>query len=83
MKSYGEKWASSEVSLSIERQLQQRWSDASKPITLFGFHNKTTSEMYSETILFEPSTTRQLRVSLTLTGGSTFKVMGVAACRER
>jgi hypothetical protein len=83
MKSYGDKWASSEVSLSIERQLLQRWSNASEPISLFGFHNKTTSEMYTETIHFEPSTTKQLRVSLTLAGGSTFKVMGVAVCRER
>lgn len=80
MKSYGEKWDFSEVSVSIEKQMNQKWHEVVSPIQLFGHHNKTTSEMYSETIRFEPTASRRLRVSIILIGGLTFKVMGIAAC---
>jgi hypothetical protein len=83
MKSYGAKWEKSELRLSVrqagkEEELLLLLADMS----LFGFHAKNTSEMYTEEIkLSKPvSANERFHVKATLVGGSTFKVMGLAVC---
>jgi len=64
------------------------------PHELTGTHDKQTSETYTETVPFLPppavdnggdertkSTITDVRVTLTLTGGKTFKLTGIAVCQ--
>jgi hypothetical protein len=89
MKSYGENWDNSRVKLTIfDHQVVGVEADTSvawkliKSAELEGFHNKTTSEMYTERIvLSEPvSAGRSLKLTVTLVSGKTFKIMGLAIC---
>jgi hypothetical protein len=88
MKSYGENWDNSRVKLTIFDQAVGGEADTSvawkliKSAELEGFHNKTTSEMYTERIvLSEPvSAGRSLKLTVTLVSGKTFKIMGLAIC---
>jgi hypothetical protein len=88
MKSYGDKWDNSRVKLTIFEQAVGSEADTSvtwkliKSAELEGFHNKTTSEMYTERIvLSEPvSAGRSLKLTVALVSGKTFKIMGLAIC---
>jgi len=87
MKSYGEKWAKSRATATIERrQILQpdQWVLAhDAPHIMTGTHGKETSETYRETVQLHRSsqTTGPLRVPLSLTGGTTVKLMGIAVCQ--
>lgn len=86
MKSYGPRWDSSEATVQLRHQRHGgRWQEAGSPVVLSGVHNKTTSEMYTKTISVLHSTTggtaTALQVELVHTGGSTFKLMGLAVCQ--
>ena len=88
MKSYGENWDNSRVNVTIFDQAVGGVADTSvaskliKSAQLKGFHNKTTSEMYTERIvLSEPvSPGRSLKLTVSLVSGKTFKIMGLAIC---
>ena len=82
MKSYGEKWSGSQVTVSVDAKRNQRYETAVST-TLSGVHNKTTSEMYTDRIALPPGRMDPsvLRLTLTLSGGTTFKLMGIAVCK--
>ena len=79
MKSYGPKWRSSEIHLSI---FQEDKDVVLANRSLFGFHGKNTSEMYTEELnLLDPLPSHEkFHVRAHLTGGTTFKIMGLAVC---
>jgi hypothetical protein len=84
MRSYGEKWANSTARIDISSKSSRSGSDW-KALTskdLVGFHDKHTSEMYTEPIRL-PTDVQPgdiLRISITLLSGSTFKIQGMAVC---
>lgn len=84
MKSYGDKWANSELEAKI-------WSVPSKnphdkilleERKMLGTHNKNTSEMYTEEIILDKpvGAGEKIQLEATLVGGETFKIMGLAVC---
>ena len=84
MKSYGEKWENSTASVELLQQTPRgtTWESVLGPQIVTGYHNKETSETYTEElalprIVAPPAT---LRIRLVLEGGHTFKLMGIAAC---
>ncbi|VEU43870.1 unnamed protein product [Pseudo-nitzschia multistriata] len=84
MKSYGEKWENSTASVEVLQTTSEgtSWESVLGPQFVTGYHGKKTSETYTETLdlsrmLAPPST---LRIRLSLQGGHTFKLMGIAAC---
>jgi hypothetical protein len=84
MRSYGENWANSTVRVDISSKSSQSGSDW-KSLTskdLVGFHDKHTSEMYTEPINLptDVQSGDNLRISIALSGGSTFKIQGLAVC---
>lgn len=83
MKSYGAKWKDSQASMAVQTLPAgaNTWS-SSGAVTLEGIHDKKTSEMYTNEVALNPvaSVGNSLRLTLTLTGGTTFKVMGLAVC---
>jgi hypothetical protein len=84
MRSYGEKWANSTARIDISSKSSKSGSDW-KALTskdLVGFHDKHTSEMYTEPIRL-PTDVQPgdyLRISIALVSGSTFKIQGLAVC---
>jgi hypothetical protein len=84
LKSYGPKWEESAATVTIERKLHNEWSPAlAAPSVLSGTHDKSTSELYTETVhlLQQEAVAAAVRVTFTLTGGKTFKLMGIALCQ--
>jgi hypothetical protein len=84
MKSYGPKWVGSEATVQIATKDVDGWKPVASQI-LTGTHDKNTSETYSETMRLERpvnTATSPLRIAIRLTGGSTFKLMGVAVCSQ-
>ena len=84
LKSYGTKWHDSRVRASVSEQSRlgnNDWNVVSS-LDLQGVHAKNTSEMYPETMelarALPPGV--DLQVSFELTGGTTFKIMGLAIC---
>lgn len=83
MKSYGEKWEGSRLSVSVSEKSGDNadWRRLSER-DLVGVHAKNTSETYPETLSLghavQPGSS--LQVSYELTGGKTFKIMGLAVC---
>lgn len=78
MKSYGAKWKSSEVETKV-------WSSNNEVLEerhMFGTHNKTTSEMYTEEIILTKPVDagESFQIEIKLVGGETFKIMGLAVC---
>mmetsp|Transcript_13775 Transcript_13775/g.38773 ORF Transcript_13775/g.38773 Transcript_13775/m.38773 type:complete len:750 (+) Transcript_13775:190-2439(+) len=84
MKSYGEKWANSELEAKI-------WSPPSSPdqepvlpqkSRMLGTHDKSTSEVYTEEIVLSKpvNANQKFQLEVKLVGGETFKIMGVAVC---
>jgi hypothetical protein len=85
-KSYGPKWDNSTVAVHVEWKLASGpWISATDPFALNGFHAKNTTETYTDTIHLttknENEKSTGLRVSLTLAGGNTFKLSGIAVCK--
>jgi hypothetical protein len=81
MKSYGEKWKNSQLRFRVlqggngqETILEER--------SLPGVHDKETSEMYTEEIKLSEivAVGTSLRIDALLTGGTMFKIMGLAIC---
>ena len=56
--------------------------DGTRSTNLYGFHDKRTSEMYTESIELPTTVTANdgLRLSISLVNGTTFKIMGLAIC---
>jgi hypothetical protein len=79
LKSYGPKWEQSTVEVTVEVP----GSTHRLSRELHGFHDKKTSEMYTEELAFEtPAQPGSLiRMSVKLAGGTTFKLMGLAVCQ--
>ena len=88
LKSYGPKWENSQVTVSIAKReaIQDAINDwqplLNTPHQLAGFHGKETSEMYTEPIALSRKVLagEALRITYELTGGQTFKLMGLAVC---
>jgi hypothetical protein len=83
LKSYGSKWEGSRVRAQVSKQQKDtsEWELLSS-LEMQGTHAKNTSEMYPETMEFpiEIPQSSSLQVSYELTGGSTFKIMGLTIC---
>jgi hypothetical protein len=84
MKSYGERWAGSKVRAQVSRhdRMDGGWEKL-KMREFVGYHDKHTSETYTELLdlsydPIEPG--NGLRLQITLIGGNTFKIMGLAIC---
>jgi hypothetical protein len=77
MKSYGPKWDNSRMQVTVQ---QGETTLLNK--VLEGFHDKHTSETYTEPLQLKntvtPGSTFQLRMELV--EGETFKIMGLAVC---
>jgi hypothetical protein len=85
LKSYGPKWENSQVTVNIatRTKTESSWQPLlTSPRHLEGIHGKETSEMYTEPIVLPRAvpTGDGLRVTFELTGGQTFKLMGLAVC---
>ena len=93
MKSYGTKWQNSRI--KVQTYIQHSDANAAKKSSstdsswepmnvreMVGFHDKNTSEMYTEAIeLTEPiERGGSLRLDAQLIDGTTFKLMGLAVC---
>jgi hypothetical protein len=88
MKSYGEKWMDSTIRLEVKAKSSSQAIDPSadwvtlSSIELTGWHAKSTSETFTETLRFgNAADIQQLQVAATLIKGETFKIMGLLACR--
>jgi hypothetical protein len=82
LKSYGPKWDKSQLSVTLAEMNQaNEWQDVMKG-DLSGIHAKNTSELYPETLnLPNPiHAGSSFQVTYELTGGTTFKIMGLAVC---
>jgi hypothetical protein len=83
MKSYGPKWENSLAQVKIWKnsRAHQTWNETDA-IELSGFHDKNTSETYTEVIHLsrKVSAGDSLRISTTFLHGGTFKLMGLAIC---
>jgi hypothetical protein len=82
MKSYGDNWANSAIRVKTSKSKgQNQWLELNSK-DIVGFHNKNTSEMYTEEIYLPEPIVRgeSLRLRAQLTGGKTFKLMGLAVC---
>lgn len=84
MKSYGEKWKGSRLSVSVsekDNEAAADWTILSER-DMVGEHAKNTSETYPETMTLTHAVQlgSSLRVAYELSGGTTFKIMGLAVC---
>lgn len=87
MKSYGPKWQGSRLRVQTWQNKDSKNSDEIdweelNVKEMVGFHDKNTSEMYTEAIELTKPIERgaSLRVGAQLVGGNTFKLMGLAVC---
>ena len=92
MKSYGEKWEGSRIKVDAVVTTAAAAADAevgnehSKSIEITGFHDRQTSETYTVQLDLRSDgqhgarKSDNLKVSIKLIGGSTFKIMGMAFC---
>ena len=88
MKSYGDKWRNSRLQVSTfesssdgDNTSKRNWKQLTSR-EMVGFHNKNTSEMYTESIPLSESIPKgaSLRVAAHLVDGTSFKLMGLAIC---
>jgi lysophospholipase L1-like esterase len=83
MKSYGERWKDSRARVKISKKSRshQTWNETDA-LELSGWHNKNTSETYTDVIHLskEVSAGDSLQISTTFLNGGTFKLMGLAIC---
>lgn len=83
MKSYGDKWANSQILVTAQVVKDRKPSHVRlRRGQIEGFHGKNTSEQYTHTPYFPHvvAAGTDLRISVELVGGSTFKIMGMAVC---
>lgn len=80
MKSYGEKWSDSEIEVSAMVKKESMWNEVRRN-SIFGFHAKHTSEVYTDRMEIDVNVGADFRVVIELVGGTTFKVMGLAICK--
>lgn len=77
MKSFGELWKDSRILITVFKGEDKEI----KKMEIEGFHASETSVSYQHTIeLNETDVGDDIRVSVKLIGGSTFKIMGVSFC---
>lgn len=81
MKSYGEQWENSELSIRILSDEGKEQSPLEER-NILGTHSKKTSEMYTEEIILANPVDagEKIQLDATLVGGKTFKIMGLAVC---
>ena len=81
MKSYGEQWENSELSIKVFLDGQQDQSPLEER-NILGTHSKKTSEMYTEEIILTNpiDAGESFQLEATLVGGEMFKIMGLAIC---
>lgn len=77
MKSYSEKWYNSTVEATVHR-----CDEVVSSVVLSGFHEKLTSEFFTETITLPTGSSDCYSTNLTLqmTGGDTFRIGGLSFC---
>ena len=82
MKSYGEKWKSSQLEFEVSLVKGTGQATVLEGRSLAGVHAKETSEMYTEEIKLSEFVTvgTKLRTEAHLTSGNMFKIMGLAIC---
>lgn len=84
LKSYGTKWEGSTLTMTIERKVRDEWVSAqANPVQLLGTRGKKTSEPHIETLhlLQQEADASAVWVTLTLTEGRTFQLMGISVCQ--
>lgn len=84
LKSYGLRWRRSVVHVMIERKVLGKWMPAvGAPTVLTGYHDKNSSETYTETVNLLPleAAATMVRVTLKCVGGKRFKLTGIAVCQ--
>eukprot|EP00977_Amphora_coffeiformis_P029298 scaffold39879_cov191-Amphora_coffeaeformis.AAC.2 len=79
LKSYGDKWENSMVTVDVQAKHEFAWRSVTNH-TMVGFHDKKTSEMYTEEVHL-PNPVATLKLSFRLVNGTTFKLLGIAVCR--
>jgi hypothetical protein len=83
MKSYGEKWRNSNARFRFLSKSSKsiEWLELTS-LDISGLHSTTTSEIYTIPVHMpsEISANSNLRISMTLTNGTTYKLMGLAIC---
>lgn len=84
MTSYGEKWKDSKIAVNVYiDRAGTRNETIVKTMDILGYHDRNTSETYNYKLDLEGDTALPkdiLRMKITLVGGSTFKIMGMAMC---
>jgi hypothetical protein len=83
MKSYGEKWENSEVEVEVlqSQNSTDKWTSVHN-MNITGYHNSTASISYNTEMMFNETIQpgSDVRIKVTLIGGSTFKITGMMLC---
>jgi hypothetical protein len=79
MKSYGATWERSKSRLHVYLDDDKR-DVPSLEVSLSGFHDKETSEVYVEEVQLPRGASRRLQMTVEHAAGKTFKLMGFAIC---
>jgi len=74
LKSYGDKWTNATARIDLVEG-----DVVSSSVTLAGFHNRTTSELYVHEFRL-PNFQQTYHLKATLIDGTTFKIMGIVQC---
>jgi len=85
IRSYGERWKDSRISIQIYRTNKNEIPSEKviEPEELVGFHLSETSVSYSDSIAIEDGKTEvgdTIQIIVTLVGGQTFKINGISIC---
>ena len=93
MKSYGEKWSNSKIKVDAYFTIKGNTEEQIKSMDITGFHDKNTSETYTAQLDLVSNNSNndivngvqaleveRLKLRITLIGGMTFKIMGMAFC---
>jgi hypothetical protein len=82
LRSYGEAWEGSEVLITVRRKRELTDWTTTATKQLFGIHNSETSITYESEIRFpdEIEIGSDAQVEIKLTGGTTFKIVGMMMC---
>jgi hypothetical protein len=79
MKSYGAMWESSKSRLHVYLD-DDKMDVPTLEVSLYGFHDKETSEVYVEEVQLPRGASRRLQMTVEHAAGKTFKLMGFAIC---
>ena len=82
LRSYGKAWKGSEVLITVRRKRELTYWTKTATKQLFGIHNSKTSITYESEIRFpdEIEIGSDAQVEIQLTGGTTFKIVGMMMC---